>query len=158
MRPVPREPLDKEAAIGMPIDASDVSVVLAEVHPGRRAALDRDHTQLDPGVLRAGKRIVMLLDLERWLGLVHDRKDRNVRLVNLLEGNHAPAGRRPVPAQSTEILLSDELRQAVGHAGRVRGQLPLACLIDRPDITVANEEGATAIICNLGITAAPPAP
>ena len=139
----------------MPIDTSDVALVIAEVHPGRRAAVDRDHTQLDAGILRAGEGIAMLLDLERWLGLVHDRKDRNVRLVDLLECHHVPAGRRPVAAQAIELLLGDELCQAVGHAGRVRGQPPFPCLIDRPDITVANEEAAMAVIGDLGVDDAP---
>src|SRR5207248_4116759 len=105
--PIPREPLDQQAPIGMPIDPRDVALVLAEVQPGRRAAVDRDHAQLDSGILRAGKGIAMLLDLERWLGLVYDRKDRNVRLVDLLKRHQVPAGGRPVTARAVELLLGD---------------------------------------------------
>src|SRR6202140_6019177 len=130
----------------MPIDPGDVALVVAEIQPGRRTALDRDHAQLDPGILRAGKWIAVLLDLERRLGLVHDRKDRNVRLVDLLERDHVPAGRWPVPAQSIELLLGDELGQPVRRAGRTRGQPPFPAPIDGPDIALANEEDATAIV------------
>src|SRR5256885_2401485 len=148
--PVAGEPLDQQPAIRMPIDPCDVALVTAELQPGRGSAVVRDHAQLDPGVLRAGEGMAMLLDLERWLGLVHDRKDRNVRLVDLLERHRIPAGRRPVAARAIELLLGDELGQAVRRAGGVRGQLPFPRLIDRPDITVANEEGAMAVIGDLG--------
>src|SRR5256884_2605542 len=135
----------------MPIDPCDVALVIAEVHPGCRASVDRDHAQLDPRILRAGEGIAMLLDLERWLGLVHDRKDRNVRLIHLLERHQVPAGGRPVAAQAIELLLGDELRQAVGRASRVRCQPPFPGLIDRPDIAVTNEEGTAAVIGDPGI-------
>ena len=93
----------------------------------------------------------MLLDLERWLGLVHDRKDRNVRLVDLLKRHQVPAGGRPVTARAVELLLGDELRQANGRAGGVRRQTQFPRLIDRPDIAVAMKEGATAVIGDLGV-------
>src|SRR5467141_1249867 len=63
--PVAGEPLDQQAAVLMPIDSGDVALVAAKVHPARRTALDRDHAQLDAGILGPGKRIAMLLDLQR---------------------------------------------------------------------------------------------
>jgi len=61
----------------------------------------------------------VLLDLERRFALVDDRVDRNVGLVDLLEGNQVAPRRRPVAAQSVEFFLGDEFRQPVGGAGRV---------------------------------------
>src|SRR5207248_10542610 len=98
----------------------------------------------------AGDGLAMLLELDRWLGLVQDGKDRNVRLVHLIERHDVAAGGRPVAARAIELLLGDELRQAVGRASGMRCQPPFPRLIDRPDISVANEEGATAVVGELG--------
>src|SRR5260370_4838016 len=101
----------------MPVDPGDVSVFVAEVHPARRPTVDRDHAQRDPGILRPGKGITMLLDLELGLGLMHDRKDRNLRAVALLAGHHVAGRRWPVPPQSIAFLLGDELSHAIRGPG-----------------------------------------
>ena len=62
----------------MPVDAGNIPLVDAEVHEGRHAGFERDDADLDAGVLRPGERIAVLLDLQRWRALVHDREHRNV--------------------------------------------------------------------------------
>src|ERR1700694_1524902 len=154
-RPISGEPLDQESTVRMPIDSRKVTLFIPEVHPGRHPTVDRHHAQPYAGILRSGKRIPMLLDLERRFGLVHDRKDGNVRVVDLLEGHHVTARRWPVSAESIELFLSDPLRKAVRHSGTMRRQPAPAGIVRHPDVALANEAGTAAVFRDLGIENGP---
>ena len=101
----------------MPVDAGDVAVLIRQLQPTLDTVVDGDQPELETGVIGAGERIAMLLDLDLRLGLVHDRIGRNVRLVELLEGDPLARWRRPVTAQPIEVLLGDVLGEAAGRLG-----------------------------------------
>src|SRR5207237_6190677 len=97
-------------------------------------------TKLDPRVLGAGKWVAVLFNLDSRFRLVHDRIDRNVRLVEVLESDSLPRRRRPVAAQAIEVFLGDIFREPVRGTGRVRCAASLAPVIDRPDVALANKK------------------
>ncbi len=73
------------------MDAGQVDVlVLAQVHPGRLAAIRRHYPQAHPGVRLAGEGIaVVLLGVGAGgiAALVHDAGDGDVGFVDLGEGD-----------------------------------------------------------------------
>ena len=135
----------------MPIDSGDIPFLRGKIQPANLAVADVDQPELDPGVVAAGERIAVLLDLQPGFRLVHDRVYRDARLVDLLEGDHLARGRRPVAAEAIELFLRDEFREPVGCIRRMCGQAPLAAFIDRPDIGVPNKEHPVAVRGDLRI-------
>ena len=103
----------------MPVNPGDVPVLRWKIQPSDRAIRRMDEPELDPGIFRAGEGITMLLDLNRGLRLVHDRVDRDVRLVDLLECDPVARPRRPVAAEAIELFLRDELREPAGCIRRM---------------------------------------
>src|SRR2546421_8969474 len=103
----------------MPVNPSDVPVLRWKIQPSNRAVRRMDEPELDPRIVGAGEGITMLLDLNRGLRLVHDRVDRDVRLVDLLEGDPVARPRWPVAAEAIEFFLRDELREPVGGIRRM---------------------------------------
>src|SRR5439155_14875475 len=97
----------------------DVPVLRWKIEPSDRDIRSMDEPELDPGIFRAGEGITMLLDFNRGLRLVHDRVDRDVRLVDLLEGDPVARRRRPVAAEAIEFFLRDELREPVSCIRRL---------------------------------------
>ena len=87
MLPVAGEPLNEQATVWMPVDASDVPFLDAQVHEGRRAVRDNHHAKLYPRIGGARERVTMLFDLQLSLPLMHDRKDGDVGFVELLKGD-----------------------------------------------------------------------
>ena len=103
----------------MPVYPGDVAFLGGKVQPLDRAVRRMDEPELDPRIVGAGEGIAVLLDLNRGLRLVHDRVDRDVRLVDLLECDPVARPRRPVAAEAIELFLRDELREPVGGIRRM---------------------------------------
>ena len=135
----------------MPVDAGDIAVLIRQLQPTLDTVVDGDQPERETGVIGAGERIAMLLDLDLRLGLVHDRIGRNVRLVELLEGDPLARWRRPVTAQPIEVLLGDVLGEPAGGTEWVRCKPPLAVLIDRPHIALPSKKRPAAVGSDLRI-------
>ena len=103
----------------MPVDPGDVSLFRGEFEPANYAVGHADQPEFDPRILGAGEGIAVLLDLHAGFSLVHDRVCRDVRFVDLLEGDQLARRRGPVAAQAIEFFLSDEFSQPAGGIRRV---------------------------------------
>ena len=119
-----------EAAIGPPLHAREVLLgVVAEVHPGDAiAAGGRDHAEAHPrvGVAGEGIGVVLLCALAGEIfALMDDAILRDLRLVDLGEGQPRAVPRPPEAVAAVHLLLGDVLGEAVGLAGPTRAAGPL---------------------------------
>jgi hypothetical protein len=121
--------LHGEGRVIEPVDAGEVLPAVAEVAPTRLAAVDAHDAQSHLGVGGAGERVAVVLLralADRVAALVDDAVDRDVRLVDLGEGEAPAVGRPPEPVAATHLLLGDELGEAVGAPGAARAGRDLA--------------------------------
>ena len=145
---VARLPLHQQpVAFGVPLDAREVAVLLAEVACRGHAGVEREDRERHPGVRPAGRGIALLqdahaagVDLEPL-----DLVDR--RLVDARIGEVLLVGRPPVAGVAAHLLLRDELGHAMAHEPAAAGREPALGAgreLDRVEVLVADEADVAA--------------